>query len=57
MFSSPDPVEVALRELGMKSQRPFLQLSLLALSVSPYYKFSDKGVVDTEARALLPAIV
>jgi adenine deaminase len=52
-----DAVELALRGLGMKSQRPFLQLSLLALSVSPYYKFSDKGVVDTEARALLPAIV
>ena len=52
-----DAVEVALRGLGMKSQRPFLQLSLLALSVSPYYKFSDKGVVDTEARALLPALV
>ncbi|MEO6062631.1 MAG: adenine deaminase C-terminal domain-containing protein, partial [Thermoflexales bacterium] len=52
-----DAVEVALRGLGMKSQRPFLQLSLLALSVSPYYKFSDKGVVDTEARALLPAVL
>lgn len=52
-----DEVEVALRGLGMKSQRPFLQLSLLALSVSPYYKFSDKGVVDTEARALMPAVV
>lgn len=52
-----DAIEVALRGLGMKSQRPFLQLSLLALSVSPYYKFSDKGVVDTEARALLPVLL
>jgi adenine deaminase len=52
-----DAIEAALRGLGMKSQRPFLLLSLLSLSVSPYYKFSDKGVVDTEARALMPAIV
>ena len=52
-----DAIEAALRGLGMKSQRPFLLLSLLSLSVSPYYKFSDKGVVDTEARALLPAVV
>ena len=29
-------------------------LSLLALSVSPKFKFTDKGVVDTEARRLLP---
>ena len=47
-------VENALRDLGVQHQRPFLMLSLLALSVSPRFKFSDKGVVDVEARRVLP---
>ena len=47
-------VEETLRQLGVDHQRPFLTLSIMALSVSPYYKFSDKGIVDTERRALLP---
>lgn len=48
-------IEDALRATGMTHQRPFLMLSVLALTVSPYVKFSDRGVVDTEQRALLPA--
>lgn len=48
-------VETALRTAGMTHGRPFLILSVLALTVSPYYKFSDRGVVDTEQRVLLPA--
>jgi adenine deaminase len=47
-------VEDALRELGMQHLRPFLLLSILGLSVSPYFKFTDKGIVDTERRAILP---
>jgi adenine deaminase len=47
-------VEQALRASGMTHQRPFLVLSVLALSVSPYYKITDRGVVDTETRTLLP---
>ncbi|MBI5029351.1 MAG: adenine deaminase [Chloroflexi bacterium] len=49
-----DQLEIALRDLGIRHQRPFLMLSLLALSVSPKFKFTDKGVIDTEARKLLP---
>jgi adenine deaminase len=49
-------VEDALSRVGFRHKRPFLLLSLLSLSVSPYYKFSDKGVVDTENRALLPPV-
>ncbi|MEW5720685.1 MAG: adenine deaminase C-terminal domain-containing protein, partial [Chloroflexota bacterium] len=45
-----ESVENALRDLGVQHQRPFLMLSLLALTVSPRFKFSDKGVVDVEAR-------
>jgi adenine deaminase len=47
-------IDDALRLLGVKSRRPFLMLSLLALSVSPNFKFTDKGVIDTERRQLLP---
>lgn len=48
-------IDDALRALGVTSRRPFLMLSLLALSVSPNFKFTDKGVIDTERRQLLPA--
>ncbi len=50
-------VEKELAGLGMRRERPFLMLSLLSLSVSPMYKFSDRGVIDTESRRLLPAFV
>ena len=51
-----EQVEQALSQLGIKHKRPFLLLSLLSLSVSPYFKFTDKGVVDTENRSLLPPV-
>jgi adenine deaminase len=50
-----EAVEEALCRLGMTRRRPFLMLSLLTLSVSPYYKITDRGIVDTEGRRLLPA--
>jgi adenine deaminase len=49
-----ETVEAALRGLGMTHQRPFLLLSIMSLSVSPYAKFTDRGVIDTELRQLLP---
>ncbi len=48
-------VENALHGLGVRHKRPFLMLSLLSLSVSPKFKFTDKGVIDTEQQRLLPA--
>lgn len=48
-----EQVEDAMRRLGVTHQRPFLTFSIMALSVSPYYKFTDKGIVDTEKRQLL----
>ncbi|NLE51223.1 MAG: adenine deaminase [Chloroflexi bacterium] len=48
-----EQVEAAMRRLGVTHQRPFLTFSIMALSVSPYYKFTDKGIVDTEQRQLL----
>jgi adenine deaminase len=50
-----DTIETTLRDLGIRHQRPFLMLSLLTLSVSPNFKFTDKGVIDTERRLLLPS--
>ncbi len=50
-----DAVENALRGLGMQHLRPFLMVSLLSLSVSPNCKFTDKGIIDTEQRRLVPA--
>jgi adenine deaminase len=51
-----DLIEQALRDLGVLHKRPFLMLSLLSLSVSPNFKFTDKGVIDTESRRLLPVL-
>jgi len=47
-------IEDALRELGVAHKRPFLLISVLSLTVSPYYKFSDKGIVDVENLAIVP---
>lgn len=49
-------VEDAMRRMGAQQTRPFLTFSIMSLSVSPYAKFTDKGVVDTESRQLLRPI-
>ena len=46
-------VEDAMRRIGAHQRRPFLTFSIMSLSVSPYAKFTDKGVVDTESRQLI----
>ena len=46
-------VEEAMRRIGAHQTRPFLTFSIMSLSVSPYAKFSDKGIVDTESRRLI----
>ena len=46
-------VEDAMRRIGAHQTRPFLTFSIMSLSVSPYAKFSDKGIVDTESRQLI----
>ena len=47
-------VEEAMRRIGARQTRPFLTFSIMSLSVSPYAKFTDKGLVDTESRQLIP---
>ena len=46
-------VETQLRRLGVDHTRPFLTLSIMGLSVSPFVKFTDRGIVDTEQRKLI----
>ena len=46
-------VEDAMRRIGAHQTRPFLTFSIMSLSVSPYAKFTDKGIVDTESRQLI----
>jgi len=48
-------VEESMKRLGVRHKRPFLLFSILALTVSPEYKLSDKGVVDVEKRELMPS--
>jgi adenine deaminase len=50
-------IEARLRALGVTHRHPFLFFSLLALTVSPRYKFSDRGIVDVEGRRLLPPFI
>ncbi len=49
-------VEEAMRRIGAQQTRPFLTFSIMSLSVSPYAKFTDKGLVDTESRQLIQPI-
>jgi adenine deaminase len=46
-------IEAALRRLGVDRARPFLTFSIMGLTVSPYAKFTDKGIIDTETRELV----
>ncbi len=49
-------VEDAMRNIGAHQTRPFLTFSIMSLSVSPYAKFTDKGIIDTETRQLIRPI-
>ena len=50
-------IETAMRMIGADQTRPFLTFSIMSLSVSPFVKFTDRGVIDTEERKLLPSIM
>ncbi len=48
-----EKIERLLKENGVKHKNPMTFLSVLALNVSPLYKFSDLGIVDTERAQIL----
>jgi adenine deaminase len=49
-------IENRLKLMGVKHKHPLILLSVLALSVSPRYKMSDLGIVDTENSRIIPVI-
>ena len=49
--------DMATRELGCKLHAPFMHLSFLALSTSPAWKITDKGLIDVNNFKILDPIV
>jgi adenine deaminase len=49
--------KIVKEQLGGLLHAPFMHLSFLALSTSPKWKLTDKGLIDVEAFAILPPIV
>lgn len=48
--------DLAKTKLGCKVHAPFMHLSFLALSTSPKWKITDKGIVDVENFEILSAV-
>lgn len=46
----------AKEKLGCKVHAPFMHLSFLALSTSPKWKLTDKGIIDVERFEILSAV-
>ncbi len=49
--------DVIIRELGCKIHAPLMHLSFLALSTSPTWKITDKGLIDVNNFKILEPIV
>lgn len=49
--------KIAIEELGLKVHAPFMHLSFLALSTSPMWKITDKGLVDVNSFKILSPTV
>jgi len=49
-------VDKSLRAHGVLHREPLLVLTLLALSVSPHYKITDRGIIDVRQRTILPPL-
>ncbi len=49
-------IESLLRSLGIRHKNPLALLTVLSLTVSPYYKISDLGIVDTERSRIIPVV-
>lgn len=48
---------IARKDLGASIHAPFMHLSFLALSTSPAWKITDKGLIDVNNFKILPPIV
>lgn len=49
--------EMAKKDLGVTLHAPFMHLSFLALSTSPAWKITDKGLIDVNNFKILPPVV
>lgn len=45
-----------LKTWGLNHERPIQFLTTLTLTTSPYYKITDKGIIDVERRRILPVV-
>lgn len=50
-------VDASLGSYGVLHREPLLVLTLLALSVSPHYKVTDRGIVDVRERKILSPLL
>ncbi|MDU5083278.1 MAG: adenine deaminase C-terminal domain-containing protein, partial [Bacillota bacterium] len=48
---------IITRELGCKIHAPLMHLSFLALSTSPAWKITDKGLIDVNNFKILPPVI
>ena len=48
--------DIVKNQLGCAIHAPFMHLSFLALSTSPKWKLTDKGLVDVESFSILPPV-
>ena len=65
LISDASPGEIAVKQkrletllvsMGLKHRYPLTILTVLSLTVSPYYKMSDLGLVGTESSRIIPII-
>ena len=49
--------DIIIRDLGCKIHAPLMHLSFLALSTSPTWKITDKGLIDVNNFKILSAVV
>jgi len=48
---------VMSEELGCTLRAPFMHLSFLALTTSPAWKITDRGLVDVNNYRILPPVI
>ena len=52
-----DELERTLKEMGCSLPRPFLAMQTLSFTGLPFYRLTDKGLLDIRAKKLIPVIV
>jgi adenine deaminase len=50
-------VRASLESLGYEHHNVIMSLSTLSLPVSPFYKLTDKGIVDVQKQCIVPLVI